>query len=116
MRKFKKRKAPWGGSQPFTIAFCYPKSGPVMIKGMNKEVENYVKTKVSPCHYRIALFHNKESRGYWRFNVEKCFLNKEKYKNKHERYQLSIFNKDQKKEVWLRKVPQHYLKELDEIV
>ncbi len=120
LSKFEKRRADWGGSQPYTMAFCYPKSGPILIKGMGEEVEEYVKRKVGPCHYRLTFFHNKESRGLWLFNIPHCFLHKKKYPTTggHERFELSMFNNDNTlfKEYFLRKVPMRYLKELDEFL
>jgi len=119
LSKFEKRRAGWGGSQPYAMAFCYPKSGPILVKGMCEEVEEYVKKKVGPCHYRMSLFQNKASRGYWMFNIEGCFLHKKKHPiTDHERYELSMYNNDYTvfKECFLRKVPMRYLKELDEFL
>jgi hypothetical protein len=115
LSKFEKRKSLYGGSQPFTMTFCYPKSGPVVVKGMRGEVDKYVNTKISPCHYFRSNWMKGKSRGYWHFNVKNAFLHLSKYKDKHQRYELTIFGEDDKLLInkWLRRVPQHYLKELD---
>jgi len=123
--KFEKRKATWRGTQPYTMAFCYPKKGPVLVKGMAEDVEKYVRKILGPCHYRVVYFgplRSKKGSGMWQFNVSGCFLSKRKHPvTEHERWELLMYKKDGAlddskvfKHVWLRKVPMRYMKELDE--
>ena len=56
LSKFKRSKASFFGTQPYTMCFCYPKSGPVIVKGMAGEVEKYVDNRLGPCHYRYVYF------------------------------------------------------------
>ncbi len=116
LSKFEYRSAKWGGSQPFTMCFCYPKSGPVVIKGMAEEVKKYINTKLSPCHYRIVFFKEGVTRGYWGSNIDGVYISIREYKNGHQRYNLSIFNGQKLVlEKFMRRIPLRYLKEFDNI-
>jgi hypothetical protein len=55
--------------QPFTMAFCYPKVGPVLIKGALEEVEAYRLEHFSGLyHYRLCHWRKGKTRGSWRIN------------------------------------------------
>ena len=112
---FKRAKFLWGGSQPYTLAFCYPKEGPLLIKGMGEEVEKYVKNKVGTCHFRITYWMEGKSRGYWRINRSDAYIHlTNDNKDKHQRYHLVIYS-DKRVIVdkWMRRVPEHFMRELE---
>ena len=113
LSKFEKRKASWSGSQPFSMAFCYPKSGPILIKGMSEEVYNYIDKKVGPCHYRMVHFGFGDNRGFWRFNVKNIYLHLQKQRNDHQRYELTMYKNHKEIKKIIRKVPLKYIKEID---
>jgi len=117
LSKFKRSKASFFGTQPYTMCFCYPKSGPVIVKGMAGEVEKYVDNRLGPCHYRYVYFKDGKSRGGWKVNRPGIYLSLNKHKNGHERFRLILFDREGKviKERWMRRVPNRYIKDLDEI-
>jgi hypothetical protein len=64
---FKTTYSEYGGSQPWAIAFCYPASGPVVVKGMSKQVYDYVNT-LPPATVCYTHWKHGKSCGYWSLN------------------------------------------------
>ena len=54
--------------QPFTIAFAFPKEGPLVIKGMEDKVEEYIHNKLSVCHYKLTQWNNGKTNEVWQIN------------------------------------------------
>lgn len=53
-------------SQPFTMAFCYPRSGPILIKGALDIVLEYMKENlIGIYHYRLSHWRRGRKRGRW---------------------------------------------------
>ena len=115
LSEYEKRKGKWGGTQPYTIAFCYPRGGLVTVKGMCEEVEKYIENKLGVCHYRITYWMNGKSRGMWRVNRKDSFLHlTNNNKTKHQRYNLIIFSKGKViVDKWMRSLPKHFMRELE---
>jgi hypothetical protein len=52
--------------EPFTIAFCYPKSGPVLVKGSLSSVKGYLLENIKGIyHYRLSHWRKGKKRGKW---------------------------------------------------
>ena len=52
--------------EPFTMAFCYPKAGPVLVKGARNSVQEYIHTQLAGIfHYRLAHWRKGAKRGSW---------------------------------------------------
>jgi hypothetical protein len=72
-------------SDPYTIAFCYPKSGPVLVRGGKSRVEKYISDEIQGVfHYRISQFVDGQSTGVWKTNVpELLFFRRYPYVDRH---------------------------------
>lgn len=117
LSRFEKREAKWRGSQPFTMCFCYPKSGPVIVKGMKEEVIKYVENKIGPCHYRYTYFKDGKPRGAWSTNIHGVYISSVHNKKGRQRYCLYFFkNHKLVKKYIIRRIPLKYLKEFDTLI
>ena len=53
-------------SEPFTMSFCYPRSGPILIKGALDIVLEYMKDNLEGIyHYRLSHWRRGRKRGRW---------------------------------------------------
>lgn len=115
---FKTTRDKYGSTQPYAMAYCYPKTGPVLVKGMFEAVEKHVEQHIDKCHYFVRLIGPTRSKnsGLWRFNVRGLYHSKGKdERNGRERHVITIFNSATEKPtiLYLRKMPNHYMKELE---
>ena len=61
--------------EPFSMAFCYPKDGPVLIKGARNSVLEYMENHLKGIyHYRLAHWRRGNKRGSWYINKPKDLL------------------------------------------
>lgn len=86
-------------SEPFTMAFVYPKSGAILIKGSLDVVLEYMtKNLTGIYHYRLSHWRHGRKRGKWYIkspnDIDLSF--KEIKKGKNKTYQLIFkqFGKD----------------------
>lgn len=80
-------------NEAFTMAFCYPKSGPILIKGALDTVLKYMKENLNGVyHYRLSHWRKGRKRGKWyiQSEIEKLSF-KESRKGGSRTYNL-IFN------------------------
>ena len=118
LEKFKSgTKFKYGGSQAFVMAFCYPESGPILVKGMFEKVDTFLKTKLGPCHYNYAIFQDGKPRysNYWLTNVSHTFIRNEKRADGRKVFKLSDFRESPRQLQQFRKVPLRFLKEFKNI-
>lgn len=53
-------------SEPFTMAFCYPRSGAILIKGALDSVLDHMKQNLEGIyHYRLSHWRRGRKRGRW---------------------------------------------------
>jgi len=112
LEQYSKRRDTYG-SIPWAMAFCYPKTGPICIKGLTDVVHEAVKG-LGPCHYRMTWWQEGVSRGIWLINHPKMTLTRN-VENGRDIHRLTKF--DATGCLWikkLRRVPGHYLVEFDE--
>jgi hypothetical protein len=63
-------------SGSFSIAFCYPISGPIVVKGHKNVVLQYINKSLPICHFNIIQYHEirnsdgfrKKIKGEWLVN------------------------------------------------
>ncbi len=103
--------SPYGGSQGLILAFCYPEEGPILVRGMFVKVNNYIGTKVGPCHYNFARVNEGCISSNWFTNVHHTYLGKKKRADGRKVFELSDYRGKEKKKVFLRKIPLRFLKE-----
>jgi len=101
----------FGGSQGFILAFCYPESGPIVVKGMFAAVLKYIDTKIGPCHYNFARVNEGSITTSWFTNVPNTYLGKEKRADGRHVFELSDYRGKTEKKIFLRKIPLRFLKE-----
>lgn len=56
--------------QPFVIAFAFPKEGPIVIKGMETEVLDYLKSELSTCHFKLTKWNGGKKLESWDVNSD----------------------------------------------
>ncbi len=85
-----------GGSQAFVMAFCYPESGPVLVKGMFEKVDTFLNTKLGPCHYNYAIFRDGKPRhsNFWGVNVPLVHIISEKRADGRKVFKLFDYRED----------------------
>jgi hypothetical protein len=97
-------------SQPFTIAFAFPETGPIVVKGMLKEVQDYIWVNLAKCHYKVTFWNNqrKMNENWYVNDPEWTVLCKIEDSGKR-RY---IFFHLGEQVFVLRRMPKHFIKEL----
>jgi len=50
-----------------TMCFVYSKKGNFILEGYLGEVEDYLKKNYTHYFYYMSMWHNSQSRGYWKF-------------------------------------------------
>lgn len=103
-------------TEPFTMAFCFPRSGPVLVKGALDEVMEYMEKNLEGVyHYRISHWRKGQKRGKWHVqsSEEKLFFREEK-RGKNKTYTLTFrqFGKDITVETF-NTIPHEYIASFD---
>ena len=106
-------------NQPFTIAFCYPRSGPIVIKGVHSKVRRAMEIMINGTyHYKVTHWRHGYSRGYWaakpadNLNVELKFI----YHSNVPEKRFELVGKANKVSFLIsrfNKVPRNYIAEFD---
>ncbi|MFW6173082.1 MAG: hypothetical protein ACOC5T_05000 [Elusimicrobiota bacterium] len=122
LSKFKKTFAgkSFGGfgadTQAFVMAFVYSNKGNFVVKGMDKEVRDYVETHFPQSIFNFVWYKNGKSRNMW-LSPKKLLLYIENIRcGKRSKYKIILFdqNKKQKTIGVFRKVPHKWLPEYNE--
>ena len=103
-------------TEPFTMSFCFPKSGPVLVKGALDKVIEYMENNLEGVyHYRLSHWRKGQKRGKWYVmsSEEKLFFKEEK-KGKSKSYTLTFqqFGKDITVETF-KTIPHNYIDSFD---
>jgi ABC-type sulfate transport system substrate-binding protein len=103
-----------GFADPYVIYFVYPKDGqPVMVKGMYREVEAFVKETYPMSFYRWTMWKGGESRGSWGFACKDKYA-METIVDGRRRVEVSIFNnRTLVRKFTLRRMPKKWIPEFD---
>lgn len=104
-------RSSYSGSQGFILAFCYPESGPILVRGMMEAVNKYIDTKIGPCHYNFARVNGGIIASSWFTNVPHTYLSEKKRADGRKVFELSDYRGKEEKKVFLRKMPLRFLKE-----
>lgn len=114
LSKFHKTKT-FGMSDPYVIYFVYPKDGqPVMVKGMYREVDEFVKEKYPMAIYRWTMWKDGKSRGHWGFTCPNRYAI-ETVVNGHRRIKITIYHDNRGRvEFTLRRMPKRWIPEFDD--
>ena len=103
--------------EPFTMAFCYPKSGAILIKGPLDAVKGYMEDNlVGIYHYRLSHWRRGRKRGRWYIeNPNDNLLSfKETKKGGIKKYHLMFKNVGVDKiVVTFESMPHNYIEEFD---
>ena len=104
-------------TKPFTMAFAFPRSGPILIKGALNEVLEYMEKNLEGVyHYRISHWRKGQKRGKWYVmsSNENLFFREEK-KGKSKSYILVFkqFGKDITVETF-NNIPHEYISNFDD--
>jgi len=97
------------GTEPYTIAFVYHPEGSCVVKGMSREVRNYIKNNFSRCIYYVTNWQNGKSRGYWSSTLALYIVRKIKGRTRFVvsmRYKNGIYRKSV---ISFRRVPKKWL-------
>ena len=107
-------------STPYIFAFCFPKSGPVLVKGNGIErnyrdsIHEYI-NKLGPCHYIYVYYgsirEGGKTLGSWYTNVKGYHFREIRNSKGRKVYKFKTPNGDK----IMRKIPLRYLKEFDSI-
>ena len=97
-------------SQPFIVVFAFPLEGPIVIKGMLKEVQDYIWNKLSTCHYKVTYWdQQRKMNEIWHINSPDwnilCNIEmggKRRYVFTHQGEEMFV----------LRRIPKHFIEEL----
>jgi hypothetical protein len=103
--------------QPFTMAFAYPKSGPILIKGAFESVLEYMENNlVGVYHYRLSHWRKGNKRGRWFVHAQPDtpLIFKEVKRNRVKVYNLIFkqFGKDIVVETF-ETIPHEYIENFD---
>jgi hypothetical protein len=99
------------GNGPYCVAFAYPKNGPYVIKGSEKNVSKYI-SKLKFCHYNFTLWTGtRKFLSEWRINDKKwkIVLNDSNGKRKF------IFKSGRKIMLEMRRIPNKFITELSKV-
>jgi len=97
-------------SQPFTVAFAFPLEGPVVIKGMLKEVQDYIWHELSICHYKVTFWNKRRKiNEIWYVNRPDWNI---LYNIEQSGKRCYVFTQDEETMIMLRRMPKHFIKEL----
>ena len=95
--------------QPFTVAFVFPLEGPTVIKGMLKEVQDYIRNNVTRCHYKVTYWSDqKKINEVWHINDPDWEITC----NTSERKRRYVFSRKGEEMFVLRRIPKHFIEEL----
>jgi hypothetical protein len=94
----------------FTIAFAFPKEGPLVVKGSLKEVQDYIWKSVSVCHYKITYWDkDRKVNECWYVNDPTWNIIRFVGEDESRRY---LFTKNNEEQFRIRNIPKHFIKEL----
>lgn len=102
LSKFKKCHQPW------SIAYCYPAEGPIVVKGMKLSVISHV-LNMSMCHYKLTCWNKGNISSWWLINRSMWGIKKiSKYEDTNSNYSIeyrgeSLFQ--------MRRLPKRYIKD-----
>jgi len=103
-------------TEPFTMAFAFPRSGAVLIKGALDEVLEYMENNLEGVyHYRLSHWRKGQKRGKWyvQSSKENLFFREEKRgKNKTYTLMCKQLGKDIIVETF-ETIPHEYIENLD---
>jgi len=101
-------------SQPFAIYFVYPQNGEnVIVKGMSREVRDYVLKHYPMALFRYTYWQKGEHRGDWCFSGRGRYVNWDKKKRK---YKFIFFSGPKSKVFYLKRMPHRWIPEFNELI
>lgn len=100
-------------AQPYTVAFAFPLEGPLVIKGMLKEVQDYIWNELTTCHYKVTYWDNQTKiNEVWYVNHPDWDILCNVETSGKRRY---VFSHQGDETIVLRRVPKHFITELSRI-
>ena len=111
------RPGPFDRTQPFVIAFVYTPDGGYVVKGMQQEVDTYIRQRFPKAIWNETHWKNGRSRSHWR-STHKIYIAQRRNPQRNNRpmYRISIFGPDKYlvQEFWVRRVPKKWLDVYDQ--
>lgn len=95
---------------PYTIAFAFPRAGPIVVKGSLKEVQDYIWNELTICHYKITYWDNRRKiNENWYINNNDWNIVYELYDSGKKRYIVTL---EERQMFAFRRLPKHFIEEL----
>lgn len=111
LSKYRKTGRRFSDSDPYTIAFVYPKDAPpYVVKGMCDEVKEYIQVYSPVAFYRYTYWFNGKSRGGWKFTMPLIYV-----WQKNKRFEVTDYRSGKGRIMSFRRMPHRWIPEFDPI-